>query len=809
MLTSYFKTAIRALKRNWSYSIINVLGLTLGLACCVVLFVAVRYELSFDRHHRHADHIYRMLGVSKSSPETPNTGITFPALAALRNDFPELKHQLTMVSRVRRAVVSVGGTAATEKKRFQEPDGVITFAEPEYFNLFDYQWKKGSPQSLTNPNTVVLSERMARKYFGDTDPMGKTIRVDNQMDFVVTGIVQAPPATSSFPFDVFLTHASVVAFGNTSPIDDWKSSYGGAQIYLLLPPSLTLARMESQLVSFVKKYHSPEDAKKFKYVLQPLTDIHFATNTTNFARRSVSIEMIWAMALIGIFILVTACINFVNLATAQAIRRAREVGVRKVLGSTRSQLLRQFLGETSVLTSIAVVLALLVAELAWPYVSDLLNITTGAVNLFSPVILAFLAGLGVITTVLAGFYPALILSGYQPILALKGKMKTTRSAHYFTLRRGLIIGQFAVSQFLLIGTIIAYYQMDYFRSADLGFSRDAILTVKLPGNEPGQLENLRAKLAGLPSVQSLSFSMTTPSSAFNWSTGFRFENQEKEPDYGVVMRPADTSYIRTYGLKLLAGRNYLPADTIRELIVNETFVKRLGFQNPEQIIGKKMKVAGEDIEKQIVGVVKDFNVFSLRDQVEPSVLTTQRGNYTTLGMKLAGQEGGVKGISQLLKEVETVWQSIFPEFVFSYEFLDETLANFYQGEERSYALFRLLAVIALFIGCLGLYGVVSFMAESRTKEIGIRKSLGATTAHIFGLFSVDFVKLVGMAMVISAPLGWYVMKQWLSKFAYRIEIEWWMFVLSGAIAIGIAILTVSYQSIRAALVNPVKSLKTE
>jgi len=275
------------------------------------------------------------------------------------------------------------------------------------------------------------------------------------------------------------------------------------------------------------------------------------------------------------------------------------------------------------------------------------------------------------------------------------------------------------------------------------------------------------------------------------------------------MRPADTSYIRTYGLKLLAGRNYLPADTIRELIVNETFVKRLGFQNPEQIIGKKMKVAGEDIEKQIVGVVKDFNVFSLRDQVEPSVLTTQRGNYTTLGMKLAGQEGGVKGISQLLKEVETVWQSTFPEFVFSYEFLDEALANFYQGEERSYALFRLLAVIALFIGCLGLYGVVSFMAESRTKEIGIRKSLGATTAHIFGLFSIDFVKLVGIAMVISSPLGWYVMQQWLSKFAYRIEIEWWMFVLSGAIAIGIAILTVSYQSIRAALVNPVKSLKTE
>ncbi|WP_461064895.1 ABC transporter permease [Spirosoma horti] len=816
MLKSYLTTALRALKRNWSYSTINVLGLTLGLACCLLLFLAIRYELSFDKHNAHADRIYRMLGANKTEPNgKPNTGITFPALAALRNDFPDLKHQLTLVTRIKSAVVAIPGKAKAETKRFQETDGVIAFAEPEYFNLFDYSWQKGSPQTaLTNPNTVVLSERIAHKYFGDANPMGKTIRLENRMDFVVTGVIQDPLPTSSLPFDVFLSHASVLAYGMTSPPDDWKSSYGGAQIYMMLPPATAgsetpAARMERQLVGFVNKYHDPEDAKTLAYVLQPLTDIHFATNISNYAQRSISIEMIWAMVLIGLFILGTACINFINLATAQAIRRSREVGVRKVLGSTRGQLVRQFLGETSVLTGVAVVLALLVAQLALPYVGELLNIKPGAVTLFNPIVIGFLLALGVLTTVLAGFYPALVLSGYQPILALKGKIQETGTGRYLTLRRGLIVGQFAISQLLIIGTIIAYNQMSYFRSADLGYNKDAVLTMPLPDNDAGKIANLRAKLTGLPGIQSISFGMTSPSSTSNWTTGFRFGNDDKDPGYGVLMRPGDTAYVRTYGLKLLAGRMYQPADSIRELVINETFMKRLGFQKPEQVLGKLMTVAGENVKKPIVGVVKDFNMFSLRERVEPSVLTTQTGNYRTIALKLSTRQGGTEGIGQLLKQVETAWTATFPEFVFSYEFLDETLANFYKSEEQMYSLFQLLAGIALFIGCLGLYGVVAFMAETRTKEVGVRKVLGASTAHIFGLFSLDFVRLVLIALVLSSPVAWYVMDKWLQKFIYKIDIEWWMFALAGLLAVGIALLTVSFQSVKAALMNPVKSLRSE
>ncbi|GAB4021876.1 ABC transporter permease [Spirosoma koreense] len=819
MLKSYLTTALRALRRNWSYSVINVLGLTLSLACCLLLFLAIRYELSFDRHNAHADQVYRMVSYDITANEDRrNVGMPLPALAALRNDFPNLKHDITLVNRIANVVVSVRDKGGRAAKKFQEGDGVVAFVEPEYFRLFDYGWKSGSPQtSVSSPNTVVLSERMAQKYFGTSQAIGKTLRVENKLDFVVSGIVQELPVTTSVPFEMLLSFASLKQYGAYTNWDDWQSTYGGAQIYLKLPGSpadqaSASAQMEQQLAGFVKKYHRPEDAHDLRYQLQPLTAIHFDTRTDNYAKRAVSKEMIWAMALIGLFILVTACVNFINLATAQAIRRAKEVGVRKVLGSSRGQLVRQFLGETGVLTGLAMVLALLVAQLALPYVGELLNIKPGAAHLFDPTVIGFLFILGILTTGLAGFYPALVLSGYQPILALKGKLRASAQGSgnaQLSLRRGLIVGQFAISQLLIIGTIIAYNQMTYFRSADLGYSHDAVVSVLIPEKKPGQLESLKAKLTGLPGIQSMSFAMTTPSSSSNWTTGFRFGNSDKEPDYGVLMRPADTAYIHTYGLRLLAGRMYQPADSIREFVINEAFMKRLGFQKPDQVIGKLMTVNGEDVKKPIVGVVKDFNMFSLHQRIEPSVLTSYRDQYRNLGIKLAEGYTSPERISQLLKTVETAWNATFPDFVFRYTFLNETLANFYQTEERMYSLFRLLAGIAIFIGCLGLYGVVAFMAETRTKEVGIRKVLGASTAHIFGLFSTDFVKLVLVALVLSSPLAWYIMHQWLQKFAYKIDIEWWMFALAGLFAVGIALLTVSFQSIKAALVNPIKSLRSE
>ncbi|GAB3771957.1 ABC transporter permease [Spirosoma horti] len=808
MLHSYVTTALRALKRNWNYTVINVVGLTFGLACCLLLFLAIRYELSYDRHHANADRTYRMITYYRDSEgDDRNTGVTLPALAALRTDFPELKHQLTMVYELYGGLVKRNDTKSS---KFLEDGGVMAFVEPEYFQLFDYQWKEGNSRTaVKNPNTVVLSERIAHKYFGSTNPMGKSIRVENKMDFVVTGVVQNPPATTNLPFEVLLSFASLKQYGANGGWDDWKSTYSGAQLYLTLPPTLTSAQMERAFVPFVNKYMHPEDAKHLQYELQPLTNIHFDTRTGNSANRTVSKRMVWAMALIGLFILITACVNFINLATAQAIRRAKEVGVRKVLGSTRAQLVRQFLGETGLLMGLAVGLSFIVAYLSLPYVAQLLDINVGALTLLDPFVIGFAVLLAVLTTVLAGFYPALVLSGYQPVLALRGKIRMAGNSQ-LTLRRSLIVFQFAISQILLIGTIIAYSQMTYFRSADLGYNKEAVLTVQIPEQKPGQLERLKAKLTGLPNIRSMSYSISVPSSDGNWWTSFTYNNAAKEADFGVVMRFADTSYFNTYGLKLIAGRMYQPADTTREVVVNESLVKKLGIRQPQQIIGKYLTLGGGgNVNKQIVGVVKDFNTFSLHQQTNPSVLTTRRDAYHVLGIKLSTQQGGTEAIHQLISEIERNWNATFPDFVFKYEFLDQTLTNFYKSEERMYLLFQLLAGIAIFIGCLGLYGVVAFMAESRTKEVGIRKVLGASTAHIFSLFSIDFVKLVLIALVIASPIATYIMTKWLADFPYKIDIEWWMFVMTGMLAVGIALLTVSFQSIKAALMNPVKSLRSE
>ncbi len=808
MLQSYFTTALRALKRNWNYTVINVVGLTFGLACWLLLFLAIRYELSYDRHHANADRTYRLISYYKNSTdEGRNAGVALPALAALRTDFPQLKNQLTMVYELFGPLVRVNGKQAS---KFQEEVGVVSFVEPAFFRVFDYHWDKGnSATAVNNPNTVVLSERMAHKYFGNADPIGQSIRIENKMDFVVTGVVRNPPATSSVPFEVLLSFASLKQFGANSGWDDWKSTYSGAQLYVTLPENLASTQLERQLEPFVKKYMDPEQARLLQYELQPLTNIHFDERTGNSANRTVSRKMILAMGLVGLFILITACVNFINLATAQAIRRAKEVGVRKVLGSSRGQLVRQFLGETGLLTGLAVGLAFAVAYSSLPYVAELLDIKAASLVLFDPSVVGFVVLLAVLTTVLAGFYPALVLSGYQPVLALRGKMRTT-GTNQLTLRRGLIVFQFAISQMLIIGTIIAYSQMQYVRTADLGYNKDAVLTVYIPEQAPGKLETLRANLAALPNVKSLSYGISIPSSDGNWWTSFRYENAEKDADFGVVMRFADTAYLNTYGMKLVAGQLFQPGDTARDVVVNESFVRKVGIRDPQKILGKYIVLGGRTYaKKQIVGVVKDFNTFSLHQVTNPSVLTPRRDAYHVLGIKLSTQQGGTEAIRKLIGEVERNWNTTFPDFVFKYEFLDQTLASFYKSEERMYALFRLLAGIAIFIGCLGLYGVVAFMAESRTKEVGIRKVLGASTTHIFGLFSIDFVKLVLVALVIASPVAWYFMNKWLSDFPYKIDIEWWMFVLAGMLAVGIALLTVSFQSIKAALMNPVKSLRSE
>jgi len=804
MIKNYLLTSFRNLRRNWNFTVINITGLTLGLACCLLIFFTVRYELSFDQHHHDGDRIYRFINRNKKQGDKGlNTGAPLPVLAAMRNDFPEIKNTVTCTYAYREMLVTLGQGA--KRKKIIDPINSVSFIDPEYFNIFDYKWIKGSPaSSLTNPGSVVLSEDQAKKYFGNEDPMGKTIRIDNHKDFIVTGIIENPPVSSSFPFTVMLSYSSLKDFGANTDWNDWQSTYGGGQIYLKLPASVSKSQMEKQLAVFAKKYRDPKDAADNEWLLQPLNDIHFSTNTQNYAGRTISKGMIWSMILVGSFILITACVNFVNLATAQALRRAREVGVRKVLGSTRGQLLRQYFSETGIITTLSVILALLIAQVSLPYVSQILNVKSdGILFLTDPVILGFLIVLCILTTILSGFYPALIVSGYQPILALKGKVGKVGNQQS-NLRRGLIVLQFTISQIVLIGTIIAYGQMKYFRTLDLGFQRDEIINVPIPDNGEGKIESFKNKIESLPGLRSYSFSAFTPMSKSNWQTAFKYENNEEFLDFEIVMRPADTSFIHTYGLTLIAGRTYLPADTMREYVINEAFVRKLGFKNPQDVIGKRMAIGGSAVKLPIVGVVKNFNTYSLHREIIPCVVTTSRNNYGTVGIKL-----NANATPEQLSQIEKAWNETFPDFMYKYSYFDQTLNSFYEKEQQLFSLFRILTGIAIFIGCLGLYGVVAFMAESRTKEMGIRKAIGASALNIFGLFSVDFIKLVIIALVLASPVAWYTMDSWLKDYNYRIEISWWIFVLAGIMAVVIALITISFQSVKAALMNPVKALRSE
>ena len=804
MIKNYLTTSFRNLRRNWNFTLINITGLTLSLACCLLIFFTVRYELSFDNHHKNADRVYRLLNHSVEDGEKGfGTGIPLPALAALRNDYPEMKDQISCTYGMRDMLVTV--TQGSEKKKFSDPAYSIVFTGPEYFRLFDYKWLKGSPAlALKNPGSVVLTEGQARKFFGNADPMGKSIRVRNQMDFVVTGVVADPPATTNLPFTTMLSFASLKEFGAFTNWDDWVSTYGGGQMYLMLPENVTEAQFEQRLLAFNKKYRDPKDVEKLRFVLQPLKDIHFATKTGNYANRSISKGMIWAMALVGMFILITACVNFVNLATAQALRRSREVGVRKVLGSTRGQLLRQYFSETGIITVLSVLLALVSAQLLLPYIAGILNIQSRDVVFFQdPYILLCCVVLTVVTTFLAGFYPALVVSGYQPILALKGKMRTAGSSQS-NLRKGLIVLQFSISQVILIGTLIAYSQMKYFSSLDLGFEKDEIVTIAIPDQADGKLETLREKVNQIPGVKSIAYSAFTPMSRSNWQTGFKYENDAEFLDFDVVMRPADTAYFNTYSLKMAAGRLYLPSDTIREYIVNEAFAQKMGFKNPQDMIGKRLTIGGSDIKLPVVGVVKNFNTYTLHQEIIPCVMTTMRDNYRTLSVKL-DKTAGLEQIGR----IEQVWTQAYPDYLFKYTFYDQTLEGFYEKEAKLFSLFRILSGIAIFIGCLGLYGVVAFMAESRTKEMGIRKAIGASAMNIFGLFSIDFIKLVVIALVIASPIAWYFMNEWLQDFSYKVSVSWWLFAAAGVAAVLIALVTISFQSIKAAMTNPVKALRSE
>ena len=802
MFRNYLKTALRNLKRNKGYALINVLGLAVGIAASLLIFLVIQFETSFDNFHKKKDSIYRVGtefhtqdGVSYSE------GVAFPVAAALRVDYPQIK-EVASIYRNGGQITVKGGD--NQLKKLNEEN--FYYAEPEFFKMFDFGWLAGDAKTcLKDPNSAVLTQATAEKYFGDwKSAIGKTIEYENKTPYTIRGILKNIPANSDFPLSVVVSYSALQNTYIKNNLTDWVSTFGGAYTFIVLPKELSPEKFNAQLKAFAKK-HKPAEYATDSYVVQPLSEIHYDDRFGNYNEHTFSHELVKALAIIGIFILVIACVNFINLATAQAVNRSKEVGVRKVLGSSRSQLAFQFLGETTLITIAASLLAIVIAEGSLPFLNKLLETKMTMNFLFNPSLILFMFAVAILVTILSGLYPAVILSGFNPVTALKSKI-TSKIVGGISLRRGLVVLQFAIAQILIIGMLIVVSQMNYFKNASLGFDKASIINVPVPGDSISKtkINYLRDRLKANADIQNVSFSFASPSSDGNWNSDFKYDHAVKTTNFSANLKWADPDYFKTYNLRFVAGHPYSESDTVREFVVNETLLRKLGVRNPQDAIGKEINFWDGGKVGTIIGVIRDFNSYSLRQPMAPVVLSTWKDVYQTINIKI--KPGAEKAV---LPFVEKLWNQNFPDYVYEYKFLDQTIANFYKQENQLSMLYKIFAGIAIFISCLGLYGLVSFMAVQRTKEVGIRKVLGASAKNIVYLLSREFTLLIIIAFAIAAPIAYYIMYKWLLNYTYRIQLGVSIFLLAIAGSILIAWLTVGHRAVKAAMANPVKSLRTE
>ncbi|WP_461451874.1 ABC transporter permease [Mucilaginibacter sp.] len=804
MIKNYLKTAWRNLLNNKSYATLNIVGLAVGIAACLLIFLIIKFETSFDNFHSKKYNIYRVLTI-QAGPDGKEliSGVPFPTAQSLRLDFPQLKG-VASILKSNGTLLSLNNDQVNTIKKFKEDD--TYYAEPQFFDVFDFSWLAGDKKTaLTDPNTVVLTKTEAEKFFGDwKSAIGKTIKLENKTNLKVTGILNDPPENTDFPLKVVISFSTLKDKENNyhDNFANWGSIYGEHYCFVVLPNNQSESQFNNYLTGFVKKHFTTGPIKQ-DMQLQPLSDIHYNAEVSKYTKGNFSHQLIDAIALIGMFLLVIACVNFINLATAQAVNRSKEVGIRKVLGSTREQLVMQFIIETFIITFTAIVIGIVVAFVALPYFNILLDIKLSTAFLSDPAVILFVIGLLIVVTLLAGFYPAMVLSGFNPIAALKNKI-TASSTSGVSLRRGLVVLQFCIAQVLIIGMLVIINQMDYFKNKSLGFVKDAVINVGLPNDSISltKINTLRDELLQQPGVKDVSFSSSSPSDNSNSNTEFTYDNAAKPEPFQANMKYADAEYFNLYHLQLVAGRPYIKTDTIHELVVNETLLKKLGVLNPNTAIGKNILVEGK--KALIVGVVKDFNVTSLKKQIPPVIMASYKDTYEDINIKVQPAN-----LTQTLSSIEHTWNATFPDYVYEYKFLDEKIAGFYKSDTQLSQLFKIFSGIAIFISCLGLYGLISFMALQRIKEVGIRKTLGASVGSIVYLFSKEFTVLIFIAFAISAPIGWFVMHRWLMTFTYRYSFGPSIFLISIAASVIIAWLTVGYKALKAALSNPVKSLRSE
>jgi putative ABC transport system permease protein len=803
MIKNYLKIAWRNVWKHKFYTGINILGLSLSIGCSIILFQFITYHLSFDTYHHDAKQVYKL--VTEQHSDDGSIEYDQGAPMALATTVKATMPQVTEVAvhlRMHQVTVAIPQSSGPNKLFVEHENIGIT--DGHFFNLFDYRWEQGSKtNALSEPKTVVISHNLAQKYFGSQDVIGKTIIVDNKNSFKVTGVVTDHVANTDIKSDIFLSLASIPAIypDMYKPLqNDWDFINSTNGIYVSVPKNVSAANLQNEMRQITKKILAPmQMANAFFFKLQPLSDVHFDGRYSGVIQKSLLVTL----GIIGLLLIMVACVNFINMATAQSFKRAKEIGTRKVLGSSPLAIFMQFIAETGLIVVFAAVLAIIWINLFLPVLNGWLQTTLSFNFLRDDGLAAFIILMMAIIILAAGAYPAIILSRFKPVNALKNQIGNQSQTANFT-RKGLIVFQNVIAQVFIISAVLITMQVSFLKSTDLGFNKNAVIMLPVPDNAKSKTDELRNRLLAYPGIKDVSFCYNAPSSVLENGGSIQYDNRtwEKFPGFEKV---GDTGFISTFGIKLVAGRNFTENDTAKEYLVNELMVKKLGVSNPEQIIGHRF-IAGDLTNNPgtIVGVIKDFHSKSLYTAIEPEYISTFRSRYQNMGVKL-----NTNNTAATIATIKTAWQSVYPQNVFEYHFLDEQIADFYQKEDLLNKLIRSSAIIAIAISCLGLLGLISLLTIQRTKEIGIRKVLGASITNITALISVDFIKLVLIAVVIGTPVAWLMMDKYLQNFAYRIGIAWWVFVLTALSAIVIAFITVSYQSIKAALANPVESLRSE
>lgn len=811
MVRNNLQFSLRRLSRQKVHTVLHIAGLTIGMSVCILIGLFITYELSFDSYHEKAKRTFRITSVwNDFGKVNAHFSTPFPLAEEIRKTVSSVEH-VTHIHHPREPIIEINA-----HKKFKQERVMMT--DPEFLDVFNVSLIEGNAhETLRTPYQAVLTESTAKKFFGNENPIGKTFTYNDKFKITVGAIIKDFPGNTHLPASMLMSLSNDESFVQTS-ITNFGSVSGGST-FIVVPERTNLKSIRSSITAIYNRTINsdpglPKNVRAGAEI-QPLSDVHFNSKYAGGGQwiQAFDKTWLWFFGSVGLAVLVLACINFVNLSTAQAITRAKEIGVRKSVGAGRLQLITQFLFEAWLLVFVAGILAIFIAKAALPYINNLGSKQIRFDIFHSPqLISALLAGI-LVTGLLAGLYPAWLISKYHPAVTLKSAQVPTDPKSSF-LRKGLVVLQFTISIGLLIALMFMGKQMNFLKQKNLGFDKDNIVILPVP--EKAKQEIFANELRKIRGVREVSFSTSPPNGSGHWGTVMSLTDGDDAGRQPVTTILGDHNYCRLYGMQLVEGRFFVPADTsavsaslpsnqrFPKVVVNEKLVKALGFASNKAALGTRFWIGMNGWKAEITGVIKDFNISSLHEEIQPTLITQYEPWYDKANVKLTTGD-----LPTTMNDVEAAWENAFPKGVFEFNFLDEQLDALYKSESRLYMLFKIFSGLAMLISCLGLWGLATFAAKKRTKEIGIRKVLGASVTNITSMLSFDFLRLVLVSIVIACPLAYFAISKWLENFAYRTGTSWWVFVIAGVAAILIAFLTVSFQAIKAAVANPVKSLRTE